>query len=344
MTWYVRKGHGPRIRLRSEYDSPEFWAEYRAALEGAPKRGKAAVAHTLEWAINRYRQSSAWASLSVATRKQSEAIFKAAIKTAGSVSLSDFTSETIKAGRERRKDRPHAANNFLKAMRRLFKWLSDPDGGDLLKTNPTLGVKVLKGPNEDEGFHTWTAEEVQRFEDRWPIGTKQRLALDLCLYTGLARGDVVRRGRQHVKDGVITFRMEKKRGEGVVYPPLLPVLAATIAASPTGDLTYLVSEDGTAYTKESFGNWFREACVAAGVPGRAHGLRKAAATRCAEKGATLPQLMALFGWGTEKMALKYTKKANRKLLAAQAASALSPVPTQSENESSRTSGPVRERM
>ncbi len=154
----------------------------------------------------------------------------------------------------------------------------------------------------------------------------------MCLYTGLARGDVVRLGRQHVKDGVITFRMEKKRGVGVVYPPVLPVLEATIAAAKTGDLTFLVSEDGTPYTKESFGNWFRDACVAAGVPGRAHGLRKAAATRCAEKGATLPQLMALFGWGTEKMAIKYIRKANRKLLAAQAAAALAPVPTQTENE------------
>jgi hypothetical protein len=35
--WYVRRGHGSRIRLRAEYHSPEFWEEYRAALAGAPK-------------------------------------------------------------------------------------------------------------------------------------------------------------------------------------------------------------------------------------------------------------------------------------------------------------------
>ena len=43
-------------------------------------------------------------------------------------------------------------------------------------------------------------------------------ALDLLLYTGLSRGDVVRLGRQHVNNGVITFRMEKGRGDGVVSP------------------------------------------------------------------------------------------------------------------------------
>ena len=251
------------------------------------------------------------------------------IKTAGTVALGSITTEEIKNGRERRKDRPHSANNFLKAMRGLFGWLVDPDGAKLIAVNPTVGIKLLKGPNDDVGFHTWSDQEIERFEERWPIGTKERLALDLCLYTGLARGDVVRLGKQHVKDGIITFRMEKKRGVGVVYPPLLPILAATIAASKCGDLTFLVSEDGTRYTKESFGNWFRETCVAANVPGRAHGLRKAGATRCAERGVPLPQLMALYGWATEKMALKYIKKADRKILAAQAAAALTP--TQSEN-------------
>jgi hypothetical protein len=70
--------------------------------------------------------------------------------------------------------------------------------------------------------------------------------------------------------------MEKRRGEGVVYPPVLPVLADTIVASKTGDLTFLVTERGTPFVKESFGDWFREACRAAGCPGSAHGLRRPA--------------------------------------------------------------------
>ena len=105
----------------------------------------------------------------------------------------------------------------------------------------------------------------------------------------------------------------------MVYPPVLPVLAVSIAASKTGDLTFLVTERGTPFVKESFGNWFREACRKAGCLGSAHGLRKAGATRAAEKGATVNQLMALFGWKTEKMALLYTRKADRKRLASMAA-------------------------
>lgn len=316
--WYVRIGKGPRIRIKSEYGSPAFWSEYRAALESSPVPARSAKAHTLAWGLNLYRNSSAWSQLSNATRRQSENIYRAVIKTAGDVSLSQITAETIRAGRERRAEAPHAANNFLKAMRRFFKWAADPDGGNLVASNPTIGINLLGGKNKD-GFHTWTDEEIERFESRWPIGTRERLAFDLLLYTGLSRGDVVKLGRQHVANGVITYRMEKNRGDGVVYPPVLPILANTIAKSKTGDLTFLVTERGTAFVKESFGNWFREACRQAGCPGSAHGLRKAGATRAAENGATVNQLMALFGWGTEKMALLYTRKADRRRLASTAA-------------------------
>ena len=57
---------------------------------------------------------------------------------------------------------------------------------------------------------------------------------------------------------------------------------------------------------------------AAGVPGRAHGLRKAGATIAANNGATAHQLMGIFGWDTLKMAEKYTRAADQQRLAATA--------------------------
>src|SRR4051794_7870737 len=63
VTWYVRKGHGARIRIKAEYGSEEFWMQYRAALEGAPAVSTTiAKAHTLAWGLDRYRSSSAWAA------------------------------------------------------------------------------------------------------------------------------------------------------------------------------------------------------------------------------------------------------------------------------------------
>jgi hypothetical protein len=76
----------------------------------------------------------------------------------------------------------------------------------------------------------------------------------------------------------------------------LPVLAETLAAGPCGILTFIAGERGQPLTTEPFGNLFRAACRAAGVPGSAHGVRKIAATRAANHGATVAQLEAIFGW------------------------------------------------
>ena len=71
--------------------------------------------------------------------------------------------------------------------------------------------------------------------------------------------------------------------------------------------------------KESFGNWFREACEAAGVSKSAHGIRKAAATADAEAGWTDAELDAKFGWTGRKMAAHYTRTASRERLSLAAA-------------------------
>jgi integrase len=99
--------------------------------------------------------------------------------------------------------------------------------------------------------------------------------------------------------------------------PVLPELQSVIDATPTGDLAFLVTERGQPFSAAGFGNWFQDRCNEAGLRGlSAHGMRKAAATRAAERGATAHQLMAIFGWRTIKQAEAYTRAAERKRLAA----------------------------
>lgn len=54
--WYVRRGKGPRIRIRAAFGTPEFAAEYQTAVNGAPTLAPIkAGAGTLAWLIARYR-------------------------------------------------------------------------------------------------------------------------------------------------------------------------------------------------------------------------------------------------------------------------------------------------
>ena len=96
----------------------------------------------------------------------------------------------------------------------------------------------------------------------------------------------------------------------VEFPPFL---LATIAATRTGDLHFIVKADGQPFTsKESFGNWFSARCRDAGIQKSAHGLRKLAATLAANDGASAHELMAQFGWVKIEQAETYTRKADRK--------------------------------
>jgi hypothetical protein len=98
-------------------------------------------------------------------------------------------------------------------------------------------------------------------------------------------GTICQLGRPHARGGLI-----KTEKNGVEVPVIiLPILQTTLDAGPCGDLTFIVGENGRPLTKESFGKQFKAACKAAGVPGSAHGVRKRAATRMADNGATEAQ-------------------------------------------------------
>jgi integrase len=118
---------------------------------------------------------------------------------------------------------------------------------------------------------------------------------------------------------VATIYTEKSKGEVEVSIPILPILAATLKAGPCGDFAFIVGENGRPLTKGGFTVVFRRACRAAGVSGfSAHGLRKVAATRAANAGATVTELKAIFGWSSDSMAGLYTRGADRRRLARRA--------------------------
>lgn len=310
-TWYVRRGHGPRIRIRAEFGTPEFEVEYRAAIDGTPVASgvKKAAVGTLQWLWDRYRDTTAWSALSNATRKQRENIMRGVLTQSGHQPAAAIKRQHVVAGRDRRADTPAQSRNFLDAMRGLFRWAVDAGH---LKVDPTLSIKNPARPKTG-GFPVWTEDDVERYENHWPIGTKERVWLGVLLYTGLRRGDAVRLGRQHVRDGVATLRTEKT---GItVTIPILPALDEILRAGPCADLAFICGENGRPLVKESFGNLFREACNAAGVKKSAHGVRKIGATRAANNGATVAELEAIFGWSGGRMAARYTESADRARLA-----------------------------
>lgn len=314
--WYVRRLDGPRTRLKADYGTEAFWAEYDAAIKNESPRPAVAVSGTLQWLWDQYRQTAVWAALSKATRRQRENIMIKVLAVSGHSPAGNVTEADIEAGKDDRRATPSQARNWLDAMKGMFRWAKKAQH---VKTDPTRDVENPKRP-KTKGFPEWTEADVEAYHARWPLGTRERVWLDMLLYTGPRRGDVCRLGRQHVRtvaDGSreIAFKTEKGGELVEVTIPLLAILETTLAAGPCGDLTFIIGERGRAFTKESFGNTFSAAARQAGVKKSAHGVRKIAATTMADNQATAHQLMAIFGWTTMQMAEHYTKAANRRRLA-----------------------------
>jgi integrase len=182
----------------------------------------------------------------------------------------------------------------------------------------TLGLRSPK--MQSSGFYTWSEDDIAAFESKFPIGSRARLALALILFTAQRRSDIVRMGRQHVRENVITIRQQKTGT--LVEIPLLSELVANIEASASANLTFLITEAGKPFTAAGFGNWFRKICREAGLPKgcAAHGLRKTAARRLAEAGCTAHEIMSITGHKTLREVTRYTEAADRKHLARSAIS------------------------
>jgi integrase len=206
---------------------------------------------------------------------------------------------------------PAASRNWKKALRGFIDHCL---ALDMIKVDPLAGIKLVQ--LKSKGHHTWEFEECRQFEERYPVGTRARLAYELLLQAGQSRCDVVRMGRQHIRKGMMSMRRQKT--DVPFNVEIMPRLQAAIDAMPASDhLTFLVTAQGKPFAAAGFGNWFRDLCREAKLPARctSHGLRKAAATYLAELGFTDHQLMAWFGWESISQAQVYTRAANRKRMA-----------------------------
>lgn len=334
---YFWRGKGHRkMRIREKPGTPEFRVAYNAALaldtvsksiRNKDRRIALPTPGTWAWLCHLYLSSGEFKQLGHQTcrrrRQLLEWTWDQPIAPAAKELFRDFplprlTTKALCVLRDRKADVPESANGLVKAIRQVFAWAMLPHVGHVT-SNPARSVPYFE--SSGDGWHTWTIEEVEQYRACHPLGTKARLACDLLLYTGVRRSDVVMFGRQMVRDYWLHFTEVKgaKRQPKERKIPVLPELAASIAALPSDHLTYLVTEQGRPFTGNGFGNKFREWCDAAGLKHcSAHGLRKAGATIAAENGATTHQLMSIFGWETVKQADRYTKKADRKRLAGSA--------------------------
>jgi integrase len=319
--FYFRRAGFKQAPLPGLPWSPEFMAAYETALAGQPLEiGSARVKPGTIRALT----VSYFNSLEFRAMKPSSQSVRRNI-------IEKFCRETDKAGQAHsdkgaatlqrehvvklmaaRAEKPEAANGLRKALRAMMKHAVEIG---LRADDPTRDVRAIRV--KSGGFHSWTDAEIGQFEKRHPVGSRARLALALLLYSGQRRSDVVRMGRQHIRDGALHVTQQKTGATLAI--PVHPALAALLVEMPADHLTLLVTEFGKPFTAAGFGNWFRDRCNEAGLPHcSAHGLRKAAARRLAEAGCTPHEIAAITGHQSLREIVRYTEAVEQKRLAVSA--------------------------
>jgi integrase len=307
---YFRRPGFPRVRLPGLPGSAEFMRAYEAALEGPklPVGAKCTKPGSVDAAITGYYTSLEFRSLAAGTQARRRAILERFRAAHGDKPLALLPQKFIVvmlAGMKR-----FAAGNTLKAIRGLLQFAV---AQELCPADVTQGIKLPRV--KSDGYYCWSEANIATFEVHHPIGSMPRLALALLVYTAQRRSDVLRMGRQHIRDGMLTVRQEKT---GVALAiPIHNDLKAILDATPSEHLTFLVGKRGRPFHPDAFSHWFRQQCDAAGLPEAcsAHGLRKAACRRLAEAGCSANEIAAISGHASLREVERYTRSVDQERMA-----------------------------
>lgn len=332
MRYYFRRAGFPAVALPGKPGSKEFAHAYTEAMKNAPRMigEKRVEAGSFDALIAEFYQTDGYKDLAEITRRTYRNVLERFRSTFGDMQVKSMTPKLLDELLEGTEKNVVTVRKVLRlilklAVRRHY-----------IKVNPMAELRMAR--KAKEGFHTWTEEEIAQYEAKWPSGSRERLALALLLYAAPRRADVVRMGRQHLKDGAIHFSTSKSGHTVKLVIPVHPLLKVELDQVPGNQMGFIQTAYGAQFSAAGFGNWFRECAKDAGLTGcTAHGLRKACCRRLADAGATPHEIMAITGHKNLAEVTLYTEAANQKRLAQAAIEKIAP-----RTEASTPESPVRQ--
>ena len=310
--------------------SIEFMAAYQAALATVsppPPSPKHVIRGSLAEIAAGYFRSAAFANLS----QSSQQLYRIALKPVLAAHGHRLVRELPKT----------AARNLIEAIGATRPGRANPTRAAL---SQVMAYAIATGVRTDNPFsgleryrlgthHTWTDAEIAQFERRWRLGTRERLAFALLLYTRATRRrrceDGSQRHCQRSHTGVPGQGAQGHDKRADDPNPSCPRKGATgwprgrnaahhhrCPRSAAQGLTALIEK----------------AVKLAGLPAHcvAHGLRKAALRRLAEHGSTTKEIAAVSGHRSLSEIERYTARADQARLARSAVEKLPDMRTDDE--------------
>ncbi len=312
---YFRRPGCRAVPLPGLPGSIQFMAAYQAALaivSPPPPSPRHVIAGSLAAVAAGYLRSADFANLSSSSQQSYRVALKPILAAHGHRLVRDLPKEAARhVIEEIGATRPGMANLTRAVLSKIMAYAIETN---VRTDNPFAGLK----PYRLGTYHTWTDAEIAQFERRWPLGTRERLAFALLLYTGQRGGDVVKMLRSDIVNGRIRVAQDKARKgtTNELMIPIHPALARAVQAGPVVGMQHIIT-DARGKPLRALTELIEAAVRRAGLPARcvAHGLRKAALRRLAEHGSTTKEIAAVSGHRSLSEIERYTARADQAGLA-----------------------------
>lgn len=315
---YFRRKGNPGGPLPGSVGSPEFMEAYQEFMASKPKfDGK--KPGTFGRIITDYYQTAEFRNLADNSKKLYKSALEPLAREYGHNATAALTQKRVTDIIEKIGLRAPQMANLTRSVLLAVLGIAHARGWMPRKITGEAITEYKGGEHR-----AWTAAELAAYEKRWPVGTRERLAYALYLYTGQRGGDVVQLKLSDAKSGSFNIKQEKT-GE-VLKLAIPPELMAAIKAVPAKGMTVLGDRNGRPIQRRTLTRLLKIASAKAGLPKDCvpHGLRKAILVRLAELGASAKELSAVSGHRSTKELDHYTRAANQAVLAANAMARLGP--------------------
>ena len=314
--YVYRRTPGGLVRLPDLPETdPRFLRAYADAENARPQQRYGAAQGSIAALCAAYLASRKFADLAPSTRAVRRRIVDKIAEQRGEALVVDLAPKWIR--RDLRALSPGAAGNRFKAWRALCAFAVRDGWRD---DDPSEGVKLERYTTSPH--REWTRAEIEAYRARWPVGTPERAAMEVMLWTAAACVDAVRLGWQMVDSGWLGFDRQKTGHAATVPVGHLPRWAQPMAddhqrfleALPRDGMLWLPTRQGRSRSVKALSQMVARAAREAGHDGTAHGLRKARASAIAASGGTPSQIGAWLGDTSLGMAAHYTRQADRRAI------------------------------
>jgi integrase len=249
LRYYFRRKGQPAIPLPGAPGSHEFNEAYADALAATePELGASRTAPgTIDALVVNYYSSTEWHRLNEETKRLRKIYLEKFREQYGHCRVATLQNKDVRIILDRI-EKPVVRRHWLFMLRSLMK-VAIPS---LRSDDPTAGIKIA---HKTRPHHTWTSQEIEQYRSRWPLGTQQRLVMELALETVSRRGELVRLGPQHIEvvDGIRKIRIQRIHGSADSFIEVTPELGAAIDAIPRQHALFITTKDGAPRSKRGLG-------------------------------------------------------------------------------------------